>query len=216
MKFVIEDRLKHRVTGVIVIVALLAIFLPDMMKKSNRRFEENLNISMRLPEKPVLPSVDIPKSKEMFKTVKVAHVDISPPTQKAVSQIAKAMPLVNEPQVSTSEPAKSSVIATIDLPRNVPEIVDPIKERSKIAQVKSGQYVVQLASFSQQRNAEMLVKKLRNQGYKASYNKLNNKNGVFYQVIVGQGHEKDEAINLQKKLASAMQLTGFVVKSGVS
>ena len=84
-----------------------------------------------------------------------------------------------------------------------------------IQNLKQG-YGVQLASFTQQRNAEYLVARLRKQGFVASYNKFSGKQGQFYQVVVGLVNQKNDAIDLQKKLATNMQLNGFIIKTGVS
>ena len=73
-----------------------------------------------------------------------------------------------------------------------------------------------MASFTRQENAKSLVSQLRSKGYIASYNKFSGKQGEFYQVVVGQLNQKDEAINLQKKLVASTRLTGFVIKTGVS
>ena len=41
MKFVMDERLKHRLTGVVVILAIAAIFVPAVMKKSNQHSKQN-------------------------------------------------------------------------------------------------------------------------------------------------------------------------------
>jgi len=224
MKFVIDDRMKHRVTGVVVMMSVLAIFLPAMMKKSNQHFEESLTVSMRLPDKPSLPKVAIPQQQAMFKTVKVAHVDIQPLVESShVPQIAKAEPLtvrkasslvVNAPVVPT--PTKPQPVANHSPEVAKAELPASDVSTASILSMKQSSYAVQLASFAQQRNAELLVTKLRSKGYKATYNKQSSKNGAFYKVIVGQVNEKTEAVDLQKKMVSLVQLNGFVVKTGVS
>ena len=37
MKFVMDERIKHRLTGLVVILSIAAIFLPEQVKKSNQR-----------------------------------------------------------------------------------------------------------------------------------------------------------------------------------
>ena len=220
MKFVMNERVKHRLTGLVVIVSIAVIFLPAMMKKSNQHFAESMNVSLKLPSKPNLPKVAIPKQQAMFQSVKVAHVDIPKLThEQHATQIAKAESLSAKQIVPTlpviakalvpEKPVVSTALATPSALK-VPVKVEP--KHTTVA-FKKETYAVQLASFSQQSNAQTLVTRLRGQGYVASYNKFNGKQGEYFKVIVGQLHQRDDAINLQKKLANNMQLNGFIIKA---
>lgn len=83
MKLVIDEKLKHRLVGVAVVLSLGAIFLPAMMKKSSQRLENHFSVKVQLPPKPTTPNVAITNEKEMFETIKVAKVEIpSAPGQK--------------------------------------------------------------------------------------------------------------------------------------
>lgn len=216
MKFMMDERVKHRLTGIVVILSIAAVFIPAMMKKSNQHFEENIGVSMKLPSKPMPPNVSIPKQNAMLKTVKVAHVDIqNMPEEPYKSIIAKAEPLSTPPApvlVKAVLPVKA-VKPALTTPTLAANIVSATTK--KINSLKEG-YGVQLASFGQQRNAEYLVARLRKQGFDATYNKINGKKGMFYQVVVGLVNQKNDAVSLQKKLANNMQLNGFVIKAGVS
>ena len=37
MKLMMDERVKHRLTGVVVLVSIAVIFVPAMIKKSNKR-----------------------------------------------------------------------------------------------------------------------------------------------------------------------------------
>lgn len=223
MKFVMDERVKFRLTGVVVILSIAVIFLPAMMKKSNQHFEENFSVSLKLPDKPMPPSVSIPKQSAMLTSVKAAHVDV-PNTvvdEPYDSVIAKAEPLSVSPApvvAKVSSPAKVLKTVAILPAKNLP-VKQPALPAKIVAattkRLKEG-YGVQLASFTQQRNAESLVARLRKQGFAAHYNKFNGKQGQFYQVVVGLVNQKNDAISLQKKIASNMQLNGFIIKTGVS
>ena len=219
MKFVMDERLKHRLTGVVVILAIAAIFVPAVMKKSNQHFEEKLSLSVRLPPKPLLPNVVIKEKKTMFQSVKVAHVDIPAVVQlPRLTQFAKAEPL----SIKSTMPAAPLInnrptLARADLVvRHAVKAAAAPKKLANAIHLKKEVYSVQLASFSQKVNAESLVTRLRSQGYKASYNKFNGKQGQYYKVIVGELNQKNAAIILQKKLALSMRLNGFIIKTDVS
>lgn len=220
MKFVMDERFKHRLTGVIVIVSIAAIFLPAVMKKSNHHFEENVSLSVKLPAKPTPPKVAITDQKNLFQSVKVAHADV-PVVVVAprAAQIAKAEPL----NIKSVVPAASLASKTTPSPKAklietaaVKAAAATPKKLAKSVELKKEMYAVQIASFSQKDNAQSLVTRLRSKGYIASYNKFIGKQGEYYKVVVGQLNQEHEAKNLQKKLATSMQLQGFVVKTGVS
>jgi DedD protein len=242
MKLVLDERVKHRLIGLAVILSIAAIFAPAIIKKSNQRFDESVSVSVQLPPKPVPPKVAMPDERAMFGTVKVAHVEIpAMPSQQTVVKIAKAesLSLMNEVRAPVIAQAK---IAAPSLPKQkittipvVPKIVAKkvVKNISTpsvrvVAQdnknrvpatVKAslkGFYAVQLATFAHQHNAGLLVSKLREKGYKATYNKITTRNGTVYKVIVGHTNQKEQARVLQKQLASAMQLKGFIIETGVS
>ena len=219
MKFVMSERVKHRLTGLVVIVSIAVIFLPAMMKKSNQHFAESMNVSLKLPSKPSLPKVVIPNQQAMFQSVKVARVDIPKLVhEQHATQIAKAEPLSTK-QATPNLPiiAKAStampVVPAASVKPIAPKVPVVALSKSKIVALKKETYAIQLASFAQQNNAQALVSRLRGKGYVATYNKFSGKQGEYYKVIVGQLHQRDDAVNLQKKLADNLQLNGFIIKA---
>ncbi|MBN9229767.1 MAG: SPOR domain-containing protein [Legionella sp.] len=274
MKILMDDKLKHRLVGAAVILSLGAIFLPAMMKQSSQHFENNFSVHVKLPPKPATPHVAIANEDELFKTIKVAQVELPnggkvrqishevEQTQKVestastsnqsqeIAQVATASankPLelaLNETapidlgkaqktrHVTPVSPVKPvapvkpvrpvKVIDQPSMPRaKVIKAIEPTKTvLAKVPQVvkatTKAAYAVQLASFSKIGNAQALVEKLQHKGYKANYVRVVGKKGVIYKVYAGHSSNKDQAIKLKSQLASAMQLNGFVVSTGVS
>ena len=219
MKLMMDERVKHRLTGVVVVISIAVIFLPAMIKKSNQRMGENIDVSIQLPSKPLPPHVAMVKESALFDTIKVAHVEIPvlvvPPR---LSQVASSVPLEIKPtRVKLNEqglakavsPASGQVQAKTTLAVVLPANVTKAVALNEVA------YVVQLASFSQQSNAALLVERLRGKGYKANYIKITGKQGNIYKVLVGELNRRDDAQLLQKKLAGSLQLNGFIVKTVV-
>ncbi len=200
MKKIADDRIKHRVVGFVVALSLMIIFLPVMMRQSNQRFYEVT--SFRVPKKPALPHVATVDKKSMFKTVKVATVTI-PEGRKVHSGIAKAQPL-SAP--TTTE--DSMQMAKIKV------------QKQHLAESKAMHanevFTIRLATFSQEANAQALVHKLKSKGYEASSQMIAGPTGEMYQVIVGQLKQREQAIDLQKKLVNNTQLNGLIIKTKVS
>lgn len=270
MKLVMNEKLKHRLVGISVILSLGAIFLPAMMKKSSQRLENNLSVNVQLPPKPVAPNVAVTDEEQMFKTIKIAKVNIKSATpQKAVKDdfiasapeeldmpIAKVEPTpvaaeiekpielalnnavqttvhkevkvvhakVEKPIVKPAPVVKPVQVAAQQVIKSKVDVVKPkMPVKPVVAQVvakkpavKREIYAVQLASFSKLTNAEALVHKLQGKGYKASYVRVAGRNGAIYKVYVGHSPIRDNVVKLKTQLASAMQLNGFVVNTGVS
>jgi DedD protein len=212
MKLIMDERIKYRLTGLVVILAMAALFIPAIVKNSNHHFAENVKLAVRLPAKPRPPNVQIPSKKVLFQTVKKNTAALPKVTPQPSMAIAKAtlistpsqIPAV--PQLLASTLAKSSAKSSL-----VP--VPQFKASSPVL-AKKEVYAVQLASFVQQNNAASLVTHLRSKGYIASYNKYSGKRGDFYKVMVGQVNQKEEALHLQQELATSMKLNGFIVKQG--
>ncbi|AHE67191.1 SPOR domain-containing protein [Legionella oakridgensis] len=247
MKFGLDERRKHRLVGIVVILSITAIFLPALMKKSNEHLDEKINLSVRLPAKPSLPEVIKPEEKTMFQSIKVAHVDIAAvnePTRLAHSVKAESLSTVSVaaiPEKVQAQLATNQIESVVKNQVVIQEVASRQSNQNKIMEAKGNVkkeivattvpskntvitaaankkdfYSVQLGTFSLKSNAVSLVSRLRNKGYKATYTKTSNKKGDFYKVIVGELTQKEEAQHLQKQLAEQIQLSGFVVKTGVS
>lgn len=248
MKMVMDERVKHRLIGLAVIISIGAIFAPAIMKKSNQRFENTMSVSVELPHKPLQPDIAMADKKAMFETVPVAHVDIDNPPEIAPDPtLAAAEPLSEETTLASMESNDSAtlvvskikppVLARADLksksvkvaakpaPVRKPTVVARKKPLARLPAAKNtnsknlllgakGSYGVQLATFSKQKNADILISRLRSKGYKASYNKVKTDQGLVYKVVVGQVKQMEDAQILKNKLASAVQIRGFVVATG--
>jgi len=230
MNISIDERTKHRLTGLVVILALAIIFVPAMIKKSNQRLEENIHVSVQLPLKPAAPKVAIADKQTVFENVKIAEVTL-PVTKKPthISQIArteglnlktlekKQEPVLNKPALSKAtikQPLIEKKSKEVNLVQVMPKpAVIPVDSVTLEKQMGDA-YAVQLASFSVQNNAEKLVARLRDQGYKALYHTITAGDSSFYKVIVGQLDDRHDADALKDKLSESMQLHGFVVKRG--
>ena len=213
MKRVIDERLKHRIVGVVILLAIAAIFLPALMKQSNYNLDKRVSISVRLPEKPLAPKVQAPSTASMFQSTKVAHVAIAKveaPQKVARVDRVQALPISTAAVAASSQAASAAKDSAARIAM-MPAAVSKTASSATIA-AKKAMYAVQLASFSQQKNARLLVEQLQKKGFKASYLKQ----GKVYNVLVGQVNHKDQAKSLQKQIADSMQLKGFIVKTGVS
>ena len=191
MSLELSEQAKYRLTGGLVFMLLIVIGLPSLMKKSNQRFEENLSLHLKVPPKPKAPRLQIPTAAQVFNRVKDVEAAAPQIVERDINvKLAKAEPLA---------PVVASVAETIQQVQS-----DDVKVP----------YALQLASFTKPSNAGFLVKRLQKMGYSASFEEVDGKNGTFYKVLVNQLNGRDEALAIQKKLASNMQLHGLLIKQG--
>ncbi|MDF1646876.1 MAG: SPOR domain-containing protein [Legionellaceae bacterium] len=243
MNLAIDERTKHRLTGLVVIMAVAIIFVPAMLKKSNQRLEENIHVSVQLPPKPSTPKVAVTEEKAVFDTVKVAQVALPVPTEPTpASQIARIEKLTSKPTVKpiaamtptpaskqSQKPMIKKAVMTKPTTRPVekqtspvfvkaPEAI-PFNPKPVLAQqdkASTEAFAVQLAAFNVEQNAEKLVARLREQGYKARYYTITSDKGdASYKVTVGQLDDRADARILKNKLIESTKLEGFIVKREV-
>lgn len=103
MKLVMDEKLKHRVIGLAVVISLGAIFAPAVMRKSNQP-ADNFSVNVKLPPKPVLPTVSAADEQDMFKTIKVARVNVpSVPEEKQLPEIVRAERIKSDQVLTTHQ-----------------------------------------------------------------------------------------------------------------
>lgn len=217
MRWLTDDKIKHRVIGLAVLLSIALVFVPAMVKKSNQRLDEKMNLSVRMPKKPTPTEVTAEKPKELFKGLTVAHVVLPQVVEnKPAANVARAESLSGQTMATRTVLQKAPVVASnpTQMSRPTPsfatmKLPSAVKIAAQIKPVKKDMFSVQLASFSRQDNALSLIQQLHKKGFNASYDRR----GGQYRVLVGQ-LQLDQAKNLQKKLVSATQLNGFLVKIG--
>ncbi|QDP72786.1 SPOR domain-containing protein [Legionella israelensis] len=233
MKIEMDEKIKHRLIGLAVIISIAAIFAPAIIKKSSQRPDRNVTMNVKLPPKPLYPNVVIKSEKELFQKTKVAHVELAPvPEESQLPQLTKADVIEKNVSIErASTPVelakKTSAIQNASIPVSKKVVESPDLKNKALAQKNNvsspkkreakGEYTVQLASFSKLSNAEHLLKHLESKGYLAKILRVKRKTGGFYFKVhvVGAG-DKHEAEKLKQKLASTFQLNGFVIHTGVS
>jgi DedD protein len=235
MKIVLDERLKHRLIGLAVILSLAAIFAPAIMKKSAQHMEKDIGMRMQLPAKPALPSVAVKKEKEVFKSVKVAHVKLPELPPVSVEQVETKLVKIDMAHSKARKLAKGTADAalppstartqfaeappqklekpTLTVTKKIAEKRGQAKSAPASSAIANNQlvYSVQLASFAHRQNALVLVNKLKSKGYIARIDKISSKQGDQYKVFVGKSREREQALKLKNQLANGMQLHGFVV-----
>jgi DedD protein len=172
----LDEKLKQRLVGASVLVALAVIFLPSLFHKDQR---VSINTTTQIPPAPVVEPVVIPKP--------VRPEGVTPPTPDKLFQPE----VLEEPAVAEQ---KEPVKQVDELPKKVPE-----KPRLTESGVPAG-WVVQAASFKSKESADKFTARLLKADYKAYQQGVKTNKGEFFRVFIGPYINQKDAVNTQKKV----------------
>ena len=227
-----DNLVKQRVIGAVVLVALAVIFVPMLLEQP----EDELGpVGSNLPDKPeqivrdrveplILP--EPPQESEPAQVVldapsadTGAPVEIQPQAEPPVppAEAPAAAPTSAQESAPAQEPAPAvpttpaepvAPAAAAPAPASAPTAAPP---QATPAQPLSG-WVVQLASLASKDNALALQERLRGLGYTAFVEEAKTAQGVLFRVRVGPELERPNAEKLRDRLEQQVQLKGIVTR----
>lgn len=190
----VNDQLKKRLIGALVLVSLGVIFIPMVL--DGGRDDEDALLSDNIPPRPAAeePVLEIPLSLP-------AASETAPQEPKVVSR--------PEPE---SEPAPARPAADPDV--SAPAADSPVEKEPAppaAAPPAVGAWAVQVGSFGDAGNALALQEKLRAAGFATFVERYPGNNGRMYRVRVGPYMARPEAERAREKLAADQRIDGLVV-----
>lgn len=195
-----NEQLKKRLVGAIVLVALAVIFVPMLLEGDKRSGIPMFGSNVPEPPDSRVGMVDIP-------------LQVPPPPAYAPVVVERELPPEPAPPVAP-EPVPAPVVtpAPAQQPRPVAP-VQPVKPAEVATATKPAgaeSWAVQVGSFSEQANASRLRDSLRGKGYPAYVEQVKLVSGTSYRVRVGPVLSRSDAEAIQAKLAKIDQ-RGIVV-----
>lgn len=192
-----EQKLKERLVGAAVLVAVAVIFIPIIFTDSP---ETEVISGSNIPEKPetnfnsrIIPVIES-DDKSSLTPIESENIE-SGKSQKNDGLIIKQK-VVAEKVISAKENKAEKKLST---------------EVEGNTTVGLSAWIVQIGSFTEEDNAQSLNKKLRTAGYPSFVEPLKRDGKISYRVRVGPEIKRSEADMLLKKLKEKMQLDGIVV-----
>lgn len=187
-----DDGLKQRLVGALVLLALGVLFVPVLFEPENRR---KVDRTTQIPPAPQVETLIVknPVRNESIEAVKPAAqmYELLPEAEPETVAATKATPAVKA--VSTTQP-KSPDRKVLD-ERGVPKA-----------------WAVQVASFNTEARAEVLRDQLLDQEYPAFTRTLNTSKGRVTRVYVGPKINRDKALTLKGVLDKSLKVDTLVVK----
>lgn len=188
-----EQKLKERLVGAVVLVAIAVIFIPIIL--SDYPDTESI-LGSNIPEKPetsfnsrIIPVIE-DDAKTISNTIEPMNIE-SEKVQEKNKQDIIIEKIVSENEEISSEKEAVRNDVKVDVGLSV--------------------WIVQLGSFNDEEKAESLNKKLRKAGYPAFVEPLKKNGKMHYRVRVGPEIRRSEADLLLKRLKEKMKLDGIIV-----
>ncbi|MAT65564.1 MAG: sporulation protein [Gammaproteobacteria bacterium] len=200
-----DEKLKQRLVGAAVIVALAAIFIPMILEGP---VDGMGPIGSNLPPAPEY------KVKDRLEPL------VLPPPPAESDSASAAAEVPQAPEATLPEPAPAAEPEPEPTPEPEPAPApDPAPaaepapaQPPAAASTPASGWVVQVASFSQQANAERLRDQLQAKGYKAFVESASTGAGTTWRVRVGPVSERPAAEKIQGEIAKAFDLKGLVAE----
>ena len=182
-----NEKLKQRLVGAVVLVSLAIIFIPMMLDGGER--SSMPMFGSNIPEKPDyrFEPLDIPL--------------------QPVTPIAEDRPVL----IDKPEPAPQPAVAVRPKPLTKPAPVPTRPEPVPAVPEAQEAWVVQVGSFSQSGNALALRDKLRAKGFTAFVEKLKTGGSTVYRVRIGPELKRENAEKALQRLQKEMQMKGIVM-----
>ena len=190
-----SSQFQNRLVGVIVIVALGVIFLPDILDGKKQREEEQF---AEIPLRPEIQESTLPEQE--IETLDLGADEL----QSRGEQDSDANEAVDDSwHIAEQEAASASK------PVSKPAVKSQA-ETKPVAQIASG-WTIQLGSFNNATNVKGLVSRLRNKGFSAYTLPTKPVDGQLTKVFVGPNVSKDILSRMQNDIEKLTQLKGRIV-----
>lgn len=228
----LELKTKHRIVGLIVIIALAVIFIPLFFSHKQTNTSERAKLSAHVPNPSGRPEIQLtipkiaasnPPSTNVQQQMPLQTQDLVNPTETVVT-LPETAPVATVKQTEISQ--KPEVVTKAHPEHKAEEIkkhffilekpafLSKLHHVAKVKQAVLAQaWTIQLGSFADKNNAVQLVKHLRSKGFTAYINLTKDNSGVVItRVFVGPELQREKAEDAAKRLEQLFHLQGVVVK----
>lgn len=200
-----EQNLKQRLVGAIVLVSLAVIFIPIILEGPDDEWTPRSHSIPEPPQMDYRASMQLPLPAD---TAPPAAGNAEPAGEPDSSRTVAA-PLPASPQPETQpEPEPAPVPVPQPEPVAAAKPATPPADTASSADTLPAGWYVQVGSFSQQQNASGLRDRLTSAGYAARLQAT----GSTYRVLVGPAGTRGDAEKERDRLLAKQQLKGIVVQ----
>lgn len=204
-----NEVLKQRVIGALVLVGVAIIFLPSFFKE-RRPFQVDMTtqIPARINVAPVI--IDEPSSPQGIEPAPVPETMFLPESNQVVIEDLEALQAEPAETVPVPQPTKTpsqSVTAPVST-------VAPIKSSTSKSEAPASTakaWVIQVASLRSAPSAKNLRDKLQKRGYRAYIRVVSTNSGSVSRVFIGPKLNKEAALDIKEKVDSLFKVNSLVL-----
>lgn len=215
-----DNSLKQRIIGAVVLIALAIIFLPSILKDKVVKG----NFESKIPAKPEelqTYKIDTRKIDDLIAdNKKNQSIEEDNRSSRTMVKANQTSSLNEQKEISpNSSAAESTEQTTPKAISNTEKVAqsstgdkkDTKKAKNKISEhYKDAAWIIQVASFSKQTNAANLVKKLQDKKYKSYRRKVTAEGKTVYRVFVGPYIHKKDASKVIKKISQLSESSALI------
>ena len=207
-----DQRLKQRLTGAIVLVALAVIFVPIILEGPDDEWTPR---SHSIPEKPQMDyrasmGLELPEPETTPREESGGVITEALGLPEDEAPAVKPTPADTRPAPAESTTAKPVAVAPEPARVAPPPAPAPKPVKKTEAPIKG--WFVQVGSFGQAMTARGLRSRLNSAGYDTRLQKIEIGKGYAYRVLVGPATSRKAAEKLAASLKSRQQLAGMVIE----
>jgi cell division septation protein DedD len=206
-----DEKKLHRAIGVGVWVVIAAIVMPGLMKRADKVVELTELKRVELPTRPPIPDVKLSKAVREFQSNTLAKVDLNEKAAITSSEVAQAKGAEMVHSISKSTLPKVTLKNNSTQPLRIAKKGGVQPSRVQNQPPPRASFGVQLGSFANKQNADMLISSLKHQGFDVRARLITLNRAPAYKVIVTGAKNKDEALALQKRLTQATKINGIII-----
>jgi len=209
----VSSALQNRLVGTAIVVAIVVIFLPDLL---DGKQESKRNLFVELPQKPPMKTVQPPSAFDTDGVKEAATRKVEIISEQAIDD--NLIPNLEAENQSESRAVdvqvpdvylKSESLSVVQTTKKTKPKVSSLQQQTVVGQdverlLASAGWVVQLGSFRHQKNVKDLLNRLEKAGYRAFSRPVKTNSGTLTKVFVGPDLQKS---NLEDALSHLKELT---------
>jgi len=215
----VSSALQNRLVGTAIVVAIVVIFLPDLL---DGKQESKRGLFVELPQKPPMKTVKPPVPFDTGKVKEAATRKVEVISEQAIDDnLSPNLPAETELESRTEDVQvpdvyqESEFVSVAEAPKAVVPKTSSLERQTVVEQdvdrlLASAGWVVQLGSFRHQKNVQELLNRLDKAGYRAFSRPVETNSGTLIKVFVGPDLQKGNLENALSHLKELTQLQGRV------
>lgn len=215
-----NEALKQRLTGAVVLVILGVIFLPMLLEKPTnsapQKAVQEIPIAVKQPRQTVQipPEVlaqydqqqpELPETQE-------ARVLPSVVAEESPTQLENTPTIQKVPSSTTSEPNSDGETSPSDHKKADKSKKHDKQDAPSKAESTGFEWFIQAGSFSSEANANLLVQRLKTHGFPAFHETVKSAERALYRVRLGPYTDKQLAAQAKSKLEQKETIRALIVR----